>query len=237
VSDDAPPTMADIVEPEVPEAEPEAPASDDPPRPFSFRTNTAVYILSGPAGPELDRLVATAVPLHLEVSPTGDGRYRLAGASATIIPYAAWISERCAPHVCEIERPSGVVFNLRRAAPLRAARRIEVVGDAGAYEHVRRAIDHGLEVTPGMNVWRFSVTGKTSALVRWAAACLKVDAAEAMRRLALDQATIDREDAIADDPATVRVEVALPTRRTTTDITRSATGDIVNVVQRETSEP
>jgi hypothetical protein len=215
--------MADLVEP---------PAEDpSPPPSFAFKTATAVYELTGPAGSGLDHLVTTAVRLHLNVTARPDGRYRLTGRTEALTPYAAWINDHCTPHACRIEAPAGVRFDFARATPLRPARKVQITGDAAAQSFVRLAVDHGLTVAPGPDVWRFEASGKTSALVAWLAAALKVDRAAAMTHIGVDQKTVEREDAESIEPQTVRVD--LPTRTTRSQIEHDPEGRIVSVVQTE----
>lgn len=213
-----------------------APPADDPkPCPFSFTLKTAVYHLSGPAGPGLDMLVASAVRLWLTVKRSGENRYLLTGRTAALIPYATWINEKNAPHKCEFDAPTGVSFNIERAGPPRGVRQVEIVGDGNTHLHVRLAIDHGLTASAGSSIYRFNVTGTTSRLVSWLMAALKKPRADVLAMLAIDEAAVVAEDRIALDPHAVRID--LPTRTTKSEIKHDAEGRIVSVVQtEETSE-
>ena len=103
-------------------------------------------------------------------------------------------------------------------------------GTGDACRQLRLAIDANLQVAPvGLNRW--AISGRTSALMAWAADawCKPVD--EMLTLFNLTPADVEAEDAAAG--VTVPITITLPdTRTTTTAITRNAAGDIVRVDQK-----
>jgi hypothetical protein len=103
---------------------------------------------------------------------------------------------------------------------------------------VARAVDLGLTVaTVGVNRW--AVSARTSDLVQYLATVYGMGADEVLSLVGWSEASV-----LAEDSATPTVNITLPTptvnitlpdRRTTSDICRNAAGDIINVVQLETT--
>lgn len=217
-----------------------APPADEPPADppkepgFQFITHKALFHLSGPAGPSLNRLVCVAVQIGAEVRRTGENLYSLSGGSRALVAYADWINAGESGHQCVIDAPTGVAFGIEYANPPRAVRRVAIGGDGSAHHYVRHAIDNGLTATAGPSAFRYYVEGTTAQLIRWLMAALKKTREEVLAMLGIDEATAAAEDRVALDPHAVRVQ--LPARVTTSDIKHDQQGRIVSVTQIEKSE-
>lgn len=191
--------------------------------------------LKGPPGPMLDMLLAAASQAGWEIEPIacGVGQYRLVGNYYELQAFAKSIEEQVSTvyvgFSLAIELPpDGVVRHTSKPAPASpSGRTMYLHGTGDAFRQLRLAIDANLQVT-AVGVSRWAITGRTSALMAWAADawCKSVD--EMLTLFNLTPADVEPEDAAAGK--TAHITVTLPeTRTTTTNISRNAAGDIVRV--------
>jgi hypothetical protein len=182
------------------------------------------WALSGPAGPELDTLVALAVQggcVAEAIEP--QTRYRLQGDEAWLALYAEQVAVLAdvGYSLAHEAAPQGITVSTH-VAPDRAYRRTVQVHGAGA-EMVARAVDRGLHVTCAGSL-RWTVTGASATLATW----LGVDLSE---RCGLTAEAVAREDAGLSItlPSRIAVDVVtLPTRKTTSEVKRDQQGDIAS---------
>lgn len=202
------------------------------------------WVLSGPAGLETDTLVACLISAGVSVETIAAGtRYRLNGPlelldvlAAELAPIEGFELVRELPHTETISMASTV-------APSHAYRRsMTVHGVGAACSFVARAIDRRLTVSPcGVNRW--AVAGRTAALIDWLAEVWAKPADEVLTVFGLTPEAVAAEDSptssihVVLPPVPVEVNVTLPTRRTESDFVRDRDGEIVNVIQLETSVP
>lgn len=181
------------------------------------------WALTGPAGPDLDTLVALAVQggcLAEVIAP--QTRYRLQGDEAWLAQYADQLALLDTGYSLAHEAaPQGITVSTH-VAPVTAYRRTVHVHGAGA-EMVARGVDRGLHVACAGSL-RWAVTGASGTLAAWLGADLS-------ERCGLTAEAVAREDAGLSItlPARIAVDVVtLPTRKTTSEITRDAGGDIAS---------
>jgi hypothetical protein len=200
------------------------------------------WVLSGPAGNGVDTLVASLIGAGVTVESIKAGeRYRLAGPTETLEVLA---SELAAIENFDLARempPTETISMASTVAPSHAYRRSMTVHGVGAATgFVARAVDRHLTVTPcGVNRW--SVAGRTAALVDWLAEVWSKPADEVLAVFGLTPEAVAAEDSpiptvhVVLPPVPVQVNVTLPDRRTTSDFKRDAEGTVTTVVQLETS--
>lgn len=214
------------------------------------------WVLSGPAGQHLDSVVAALVGAGVAIETiTAGTHYRLrggrssrrarsAGAPAELLDVLGEQLGQVEGFSVLREMPPTDTVNMRSTlAPSHAFRRsVEIHGDPGreAASFVARAIDHRLAVE-SVGIGRWSVSGRTRALVDWLAAVYVKPVEEVLALFGWTAETIAAEDAAT--PAVsitlppLQVAVTLPDRKTTTTFERDADDEIVSALQFETNAP
>lgn len=198
------------------------------------------HVLTGPAGPHLDTLVAGLISAGVSVeSITAGTTYRLDGSAELLDVLAAELAPVDGFSLLLEQAPADTVQMGSTVAPSHPFRRNVTIhsGTAAGASFVARAVDHRLAVeSVGINRW--SVTGRTSALVAWLAAIYVKTAEEVMALFNWDAASVAAEDAA--HPAVsitlppLHVAVTLPDRKTVSTFTRNADGDITQAIALET---
>ena len=184
--------------------------------------------LSGPAGWDVDALVAGLIGAGITIEPiepTTD--YALSGRRDIIEALSAELAGTGLSIAVDRGPTDRIEVQCEPVDTHPPRRRFTLYGRT-AVSPVARAVDRGLTVmTLGPDRW--AVSGRTRTLISWAASHLfGVDKAEAMQRLKLTDAIVDAED------APPRVAISLPPRtRTTVEMTRDADGALVRVVDLE----
>ena len=187
--------------------------------------------LDGPAGPALDTLTAGLIGAGVAVEPIAPGAaYRLAGPRELLEVLADELAGAEGFTLAHELPPTDLTRVSTSLAPARAPVRSFMVH--GAPASAARAIDRGLSVTSeGVGRWR--VAGSTAALIEWQAAIhdKTVDEVLAMFGLTAEMAAAE------DSPTGPTINVTLPDRQTTSQITRDALGDITQIIQLESTSP
>lgn len=200
------------------------------------------WVLSGPAGLEIDTLAASLISAGANVETIAAGtRYRLNGPLELLDVLAGELAPIEGFELVRELPPLETISMASTVAPSHAYRRsMTVHGVGAACSFVARAIDRRLTVTPcGVNRW--AVAGRTAALIDWLAEVWAKPADEVLAVFGLTPEAVAAEDSptspihVVLPPVPVEVNVTLPDRRTTSDFKRDADGDIVNVIQLETS--
>ena len=192
--------------------------------------------LTGPAGQHLDTLVAQLIGAGATVDCIARGTsYRLAGDNTMLQALAAELALHADDgFTLQPEpTPADVVALASHAAPVPPFRRsVTVHGLASARVLVARAVDRGLTVTTaGVNRW--SVAGRSAALLAWLAATCQQSPEEVMAAHGWTTGSVAAEDSPVPP---FKVDVQLPTRRIVTDVmVRNVNGDLTRVEQRETT--
>lgn len=190
--------------------------------------------LHGPAGAEMDVLIATMLASGMSIECVSAGTdYRVENG-----PRVAALAEQIGGRLeggfsLAIEEPAdGVISVTSKVTPLRPPRRtVHVEGKGEAIPFVARAVDAGLSVTcAGKSRW--AISGRSETLMKWLATHVHQTTLDAtLKAWGLTPDSLAAEDADAGAPV---VKVVLPERRTTTTtIERNAAGDISRVVQLE----
>lgn len=191
------------------------------------------WCLAGPAGAEMDSIIAILAGVGLQVEALQPGtRYRVSGDEEKLAAVAAQVNGSAGFDMAHEMPAAGVISITSKVAPARPPRRvIHVQGTGAALGMVARAVDSGLTVTcDGFGRW--SMSGRTAALMQWAADHVhEAPLADTLAAYGLDAAAAAAEDADAAPPT---VHVVLPERRrVTTAIERDAEGQIASVTQIE----
>lgn len=196
--------------------------------------------LDGPAGPQIDTLIGALIGAGVGVECITPGTaYRLDGPRDMLEALAAELNVAPEFALRNEMPPSQHVGVASTLTPAAAPRRAVVVHGAGvAASFVARAVDRRLDVsTIGINRW--SVRGSTAALVDWLAAAYGKTRDEVLTLHEWTAEQVAAEDSptplVSVNAPPVNVNVQLPDRRITSEITRNAEGDITNVVQLETN--
>lgn len=207
---------------------------------FSAVTLPAVarrYVLTGPAGPQVDQLVAQLIGAGAAVETIAPGtRYRLDGPEGLLDALAGELAPFEGYGVVLELPPVDVIRIGSTLAPAQPYRRsVTVHGTGTAHSYVARALDNGLAVaTVGINRW--SITGRTAALVAWLAAVWNKTPDEVLAIEHWTPESVAAEDAplpVSVDLPPIQVDVNLPVRQTTSSITRDGAGDIRTILQLE----
>lgn len=187
--------------------------------------------LDGPAGPALDTLTAGLIGAGVAVEPIAPGAaYRLAGPAELLDVLADELAGAEGFTLAHELPPTDVTRMHTSLAPARSPARSFIVH--GAPSHVARAIDRGLGVTTeGISRWR--VAGGTAALVEWQAAIYGKTVDEVLALFGWTAESVAAEDS----PTGPTINVSLPDRQTTSQITRDAAGDITQIIQLESTSP
>ena len=187
--------------------------------------------LDGPAGPALDTLIAGLIGAGVAVEPIAPGTaYRLTGPAELLDVLADELAGAEGFTLAHELPPTDVTRMHTSLAPARSPARSFIVH--GAPSHVARAIDRGLAVTTeGIGRWR--VAGGTAALVEWQAAIYGKTVDEVLALFKWTAETVASEDT----PTGPTINVTLPDRQTTSQITRDALGDITQIIQLESTSP
>lgn len=211
--------------------------------PLSFTVPVAAprWELSGPAGASLDSLVAALIGSGVSVECIAPAtRYRLEGPRNLLEVLSDELASAGADVAVKVEMPPTDTINmtsaLRHEPEFR--RTVTIHGQGAAMSYVARAIDRGLSVASvGVNRW--AITGRSAALVDWMAAIYQKSSEEVLALWRWTPESIAAEDAVQHSVAiklpAVAVEVKLPDRRTTSEITRNQAGEITQLVQLETT--
>jgi hypothetical protein len=200
---------------------------------LQLRPAVVRWRLDAPAGPDADLLVAGLVGAGCTVEPIEPGTaYRIDGPRDMLEVLADELTGLPGMSL-QIEQapPAGTIITQHVVAPTHPYRRqVTVHGTGPALSRVARAVDRGLQVgAAGVNRW--TVTGRTAALVSWIQEVRGIDRETALTSLGMTAA-----DVAAEDMPPLAVTVALPDRRIESTIERDGeTGAIVNVTQLETT--
>jgi len=193
----------------------------------------AVWKLTGAAGSKnLDLLVTFCVTVGLSVEPIEPGAYRVWGAIRAVQKAVDWVKHHnpAGPLSLDFEQPPDRPKLKFEVTPRRAPPRVAVIhGNEESERMVARAIDAGLTVWC-VGIGRFKVTGQTRDHVAWMQALFAVDRGRALQIMNLTDAEAAAEDS---DAPPLAVNVVLPPRVTTSDITRDRAGDITQIRQLE----
>lgn len=186
--------------------------------------------LDGPPGPGTDTLVASLIGAGVNVEPiTAGAAYRLEGSHVTLQALSEELAgiEGYSLGLEQAPASGAVSLSTERTPPFPFVRTVTLHGPAASW--VARAVDARLQVsTVGLSRW--SVAGRTAALVEWLAAEWSKSADEVCTALGIPPESVAAEDS---PPATV--SVALPTRKTVSEITRNEAGGIVSISQIEST--
>jgi hypothetical protein len=196
------------------------------------------YRLDGPAGPCIDGVVAALIGAGITVHAITPGTaYRLDPTAQpnglTVLDDLAEQMQSVEGYGLAVERgPSDVTYTTGYVAPAFKPRRTITVHGANptARGFVARAVDRGLSVsTMGLNRW--AVTGQSAALVAWLCQVWAKSQDEVLVVLSLTP-----EQLAAEDRPPASIAVALPDRRTETEVvSRDDSGNIDRVVHLETT--
>jgi hypothetical protein len=199
---------------------------------IDWRSAVTHWKLSGPAGAELDLLIAAMVASGLSVQCLVPGaEYRVDGAAQSLELLAEQVNGLDGFDLAH-EVPAEGVVSITSVVSTRPARRaVHVAGQGEAHAFVARAVDAGLSVRCD-GIRRWAVSGRTSTLMQWLAVHVHQTTLEAtLEAWGLTAATAAAEDADAAAPV---VQVLLPDRRTTTtSVERDNDGLIRKIVQLE----
>lgn len=198
------------------------------------------WVLSGPAGPHLDTLAAGLIGAGVEVEPiTPTTHYRLTGPAEMLEVLAGELRPAEGFDLQRETPPVGAIDMRTTLAPSHPFRRsVTVHGIGGAASFIARAVDRRLTVaTIGADRW--SVSGRTAALVEWMTAIYAKPADEVLALFGWTAESVAAEDSptptVNVTLPTPTINVTLPDRRTTSEIARNAAGDIRQIIQLETS--
>lgn len=208
---------------------------------FTMPAASVKWRIDGPESQVFDQVLAGLIGAGVDVEViTPRSAYRLDGPRRLL----ECLAEDLAPlgdYRCGPEGPPTSVINIASdLAPGHPYRRSVTVHSAApaATSFVMRAVDQRLTVaTIGINRW--SVTGRTAALVDWLASVYQKPVDEVLLTHGWSPESVTAEDTPgpAVNVTLPEVRVVLPTRRTTSDITRDPrTGDINQIIQLERSE-
>lgn len=187
--------------------------------------------LEGPAGPALDTLTAGLIGAGVAVEPIAPGtEYRLTGPAELLAVLADELAGAEGFTLAPELPPADLTRVSTSIAPARAPVRSFIVH--GAPASVARAIDRGLSVT-SEGIGRWCVAGSTAALVEWQAAIHDKTVDEVLAMFGWTAVSVAAEDS----PAGPTINVTLPDRQTTSQITRDAAGDITQIIQLESTSP
>jgi hypothetical protein len=201
-----------------------------------------LYRLDGAAGPALDTVAAGLAQAGVLVSCIAPGTaYRCDGPRELLDVLAGELAGVDNGITLAIELPPTDVIRMStsRAPSTPPARSFIVHGAAETPSYVTRAIDRGLTVST-CGIGRYSVTGSTAALVEWQAAIYQKTVDETLVLFGWSAESVAAEDnptgpAINVNVPPVAVTVALPERKTTSEITRDRDGNIRQIIQLEKS--
>ena len=203
---------------------------------LSMPAATTRWTLVGPAGPGLDVIVAslTGAGVLVEVVAPGTA-YRLHASDHFLRGLSDAVEKIPGFRVAIEEAPTESITLSTTAPPSPIPRRTITVHGAGAQaaHFIRVAVDYGLTVQT-VGVQRWAIAGPSATLISWAAAAWSRGEADVLNAFGLTAEQVRAEDAPA--PAVVpTVNIILPDRKITSEITRDRAGDISTVVQTETS--
>lgn len=203
---------------------------------FTYPSPTAWKLTGDPGSKSLDLLVCFTVTIGLTVVHIRPGEYRMWGPVELLHKVVEWIEhfKPTGPLSFGVERPPERPSLRFELAPVRApVRHAEIHGQHDVERLVARAIDAGLALKC-IGLGHFRVTGQTRKHVAWLMSVFEVPEARALEVMNLSAEQAIAEDASAPMP---EINVVLPTRRTTSDITRDPrSGDISQIIQLERSE-
>ena len=195
------------------------------------------WVLTGPAGAHVDTIVAGLIGAGVSVESIKPGTtYRLRGSTELMTVLADELAQVEGLSMAREVPPTDAISVGSTLAPSHPYRRAVTVHGPAA-SPIARAVDRRLTVsTVGINRW--SVGGRTADLLPWLAATYGKPVDEVMALFGWTAESVAAEDAaptVAVNLPPIAVAVTLPDRKTTSDITRDAAGEITQVLQFERS--
>lgn len=190
------------------------------------------WLLSGPAGLELDTFVVLLLNAGVSVEFVAAGTYRLDGPPDLVYAFKAEVG-KVGLSITQEQPPAGLVSLTATVTPPGNFARSTIVHTT-VHAVVARAVDHRLKVAP-VGIGRFAVTGLTSRQMAWLVEALGKSIDEVLTLFETSPADVQREDALAQSQ--VAVNVVLPTRKSETTVTeRNAEGAIVKTETIEVTQ-
>ncbi len=172
------------------------------------------WLLTGPAGLELDTVVVLLLNAGVSVEFVAAGTYRLDGPADLVFAFKAEVG-KVGLSITQEQPPAGLVSLTATVTPPGNFARSTIVHTT-VHAVVARAVDHRLKVAP-VGISRFSVTGLTSRQMAWLVEALGRSREDVLALFEITADDVRREDAMAESQ--VAVNVSLPDRRSETTVT------------------